>query len=266
MSYKGKQYPYKVDLINNPDDEIVTNQYHPDYARVFGYLNTRNKQALFNFACLPIVTKVDGEKKDVFPIVNRFVYELSKKSDTGLKLVDIINVKKYIIENQEKYRCDVILQKETPLPSSAKMIVRMSYVYNTADTVEESDFFDKAWTNNLSRKPLIDEINIIGYATNTYDIESQAQTEYYAFNNTEDERFMDTGEINNVVDIVRKKHALENGCLNTDWDEDGKKSFLNGNLDAKNWGQTDRRNKSIYMQDPRADNFYPSIGTAMLDV
>src|SRR5690606_2895031 len=117
------------------------------------------------------VQKSDADKKDVFPVVNRFVYELSKKSDTGLKLIDIYNVRKYVIENQEKYRCNVVLQKETPLPSPVKMIVRMSYVYNTDDTVSESDFFEKAWTNNLSRRPMLDEVFIIGYATNTYDIE-----------------------------------------------------------------------------------------------
>jgi hypothetical protein len=274
VSYKGKQYPYKVDLINDPDDEIVTNQYHPDYMRVVAYLNSRNKQTLFNFACLPIIEKSVAEKKDVFPIVNRFVYELSKKTDTGLKLVDMVRIKKFIIEDQEKYQCDVILQKDAPVPSNVKMIVRMSYVYNTDDTVDETDFFEKAWANKLAKRPLVDEINIVGYATNTYDIESQAQTEYYAFNNVEDERFMEEGDINRVVASVRKKHAMENGCLNTDWDEDGRKFYFpdkpskytnpDGDLSATNWGQTNRRNTpSKYEQDPRTDNLYPSIGTSV---
>lgn len=283
VSYTGKQYPYKVDLINDPDDEIVTNQYHPDYSRVVAYLNSRNKQALFNFACLPVVMQSDVEKKDVFPIVNRFVYELSNKTQIGLKLVDITNCKRYLVENQEKIQCNVILHKDSPIPSSLKMIVKLSYVYNTDDTLDENDFFEKAFTMKLQRRPLIDEINIVGYSTNTYDIESQAQTEYYAFASVEDERFLEENDVNNIVRTIRKKHAQENSCLNTDWDEDGKAFFFkdkmntyydpDGDLKSSEWGTTNRRNEqSVYTRNPRpatfynSDNLYSSVGVAMLDI
>jgi hypothetical protein len=276
-AYNGKKYPYKIDLNVDPDEEVVPNQYHPDYTSVVEYLNSRMKPTIFNVAFLPVVMKFDGEKKDVFAVVNRFVFELSRKTKMSLKILDIVKVRKSVIENQEKYQCDIILQKETPLPSKIKMIIRMSYVYNTDDTIDEDDFFEQAWTNKLVKQPILDETFIIGYTPNYYDIESQAQTEYYAFKDVDQENFMDEQDIDKIVKGVRRKHAMENGCVNTTWDEDGRALLNNGKYEAKyevdtslcssNWGNTNRRNeKSAYTKNVYTDNLYPSIGTSMLDV
>jgi len=276
-AYNGKKYPYKIDLNVDQDDDVVPNVYHPDYTSVVEYLNSRLKPTVFNSAFLPVVMKFDGEKRDVYPVVNRFVFELSRKTDTGLKIIDIIKIKKYVIENQEKYRCDIILQKENPLPSKIKMIIRMSYVYNTDDVLDEDDFFEQSWTNKLTKQPILDETFIIGYTPNYYDIESQAQTEFYAFRDNDQENFMNEQDIDKIVKGVRRKHAMENGCINTTWDDDGRALLNDGKSEAKydidtslsssNWGNTNRRNeKSVYTKNVFTDNLYPSIGTSMFDV
>lgn len=267
----GKKYPYKMDYMVNPDsmNEITTtNQYHPDYADVLPVLNGLIKESIFNPATLPVIVKTEGEKKDVFPIANRFVFDLSRKSRVSLSLVDIIYVTKQITEDQERVKFDLVIKKDAPIPSKIRMLLRVAIVYNTDNVVDENNFFDKAWQNKYGKKPILDEVFVLGYSSGYFDIESQAQTEYYALHDVDDTRFMDESTVNNIVKSVRRKHALENGCLNTAWDEDGRDYYVN-DLDASKWGNAERRQHPTALPKPcssyEADEMYGTIGTRIID-
>lgn len=269
----GKKYPYHVDYMVDEDsmyDPLITNQYHPDYVEVLSVLDKMIKQSVFNPATLPVIVKSDGEKKDVYPIANRFVFELSRKTGVSLKLVDIIYIKKQITEDQERIKFDLVIQKESPVPSKIKMLLRVAIIYNTNDVITENNFFDEAWRSSLSRKPLLDEVFVLGYSSGYFDIESQAQTEYYAFKDIDEDSFMDESTVNDVVRSVRRKHALENGCLNVAWDEDGRDYYVS-DLDATNWGNTDRRGTNAHFTSlPKpcssfdSDELYGAIGTKII--
>jgi hypothetical protein len=271
----GKKYPYHMDYALDPEDmfdPITENQYHPDYVEVLSVLNKIIKPSIFNPAALPIVTQTNGEKREVFPIANRFVFDLSRKAGVSLKLVDIIYIKKYITEDQEKMKFDLVIQKETPIPSKMKMLLRVSIIYNTNNVIDENNFFDEAWSTRLTKKPILDEAFVLGYSTGYYDIESQAQTEYYAFKNVDENNFMDESTVDNVVRSVRRKHALETGCLNVTWDEDGRDYWVN-DLDISNWGTSDRRGThSNFTKYPKpcdtdqSNELYGAIGTKIIDI
>lgn len=271
VSFNNKRYPYKVDYAVNPNEMNETstiNQYHPDFADVLVVLNGLIKESIFNPATLPVIVKMEGEKKDVFTIANRFVFDLSRKSKVSLSLVDIIYVTKQITEDQERVKFDIVLKKDAPIPSKIKMLLRVAIVYNTENVVDETNFFDKAWQNKWARKPILDEVFVLGYSSGYFDIESQAQSEYYALPDIDDTRFMDESTVNNIVRSVRRKHALENGCLNNAWDEDGKDYFVN-DLDASKWGSNDRRNKPTALPKAcssyEADQMYGTLGTRIID-
>jgi hypothetical protein len=275
VGWNGKKYPYHMDYALDPEDmfdPITENQYHPDYVEVLSVLNKIIKPSIFNPAALPVVVQTNGEKKDVFPIATRFVFDLSRKAGVSLKLVDIIYVKKYITEDQEKVKFDLVIQKETPIPSKIKMLLRVVIIYNTNNIIDENNFFDEAWSTRLTKKPVLDEAFVLGYSQGYYDIESQAQTEYYAFKDVDDNDFMDESTVDNVVRSVRRKHALETGCLNVTWDEDGRDYWVN-DLDMSNWGNTDRRGiKSNFTKYPKpcdvdkSNELYGAIGTKIIDM
>lgn len=265
----GKKYPYKMDYMINPDSEpSTTNQYNPDYADVLVVLDGLKKESIFNPATLPVIVKTEGEKKDVFPIANRFVFDLSRKARVSLSLVDIIYVTKQVTEDQERVKFDLVIKKDAPLPSKIRMLLRVAIVYNTDNVVNENNFFDKAWQNKLGKKPILDEVFVLGYSSGYFDIESQAQTEYYSLHDVDDTRFMDESTVNNIVKSVRRKHALENGCLNTAWDEDGRDYYVN-DLDASKWGNAERRSNPTALPKPcssyEADEMYGTIGTRIID-
>lgn len=275
VGYNGKKYPYKIDYAIDPEDmydPITTNQYHPDYVEVLSVLNKLIKPSIFNPSTLPVSVVANGEKKDVLPIASRFVHDLSRRSGVSLALVDIIYIKKYITEDQEKISFDLIIQKEATqdqLPSKVKMLLRCVIVYNTENVVDQNNFFDEAWSTRMTKKPILDSAFVLGYSTSYFDIESQAQTEYYAFKDVDDKKFMDESTVNNIVRAVRRKHALENGCLNVDWDEDGRDYWVS-DLDASKWGQTDRRNTNFskYPKPCTTDQsqeLYGAFGTKIFD-
>jgi hypothetical protein len=270
----GKKYPYKMKYIYDPNedyDPITINQYHPDYVEVLSVLNKMIKPSIFNPTALPVIMQQDGDKKDVFPIANRFVFELSRKASVSLKLIDIIYVKKQITEDQERVKFDLVIQKETPIPTKIKMLLRVAVIFNTENVVDENNFFEAAWKTKLSRRPILDEVFVLGYSSGYFDIESQAQTEYYAFKDIDDNSFMDESTVNDVVKAVRRKNALETGCLNVAWDEDGRDYYV-ADIDASNWGMTDRRGvKSNFSKLPKpcsseeSNELYGTIGTRIID-
>jgi len=275
VGMSGNKYPYDVEYALDPEDmfdPITENQYNPDYVEVLSVLDKLIKPSIFNPAALPVVVQTKGEKRDVFPVANRFVFDLSRKAGVSLKLIDIIHVKKYITEDQEKVKFVLVLQKETPIPSKIKMLLSVTIIYNTNNVVDENNFFDEAWSTRLTKKPILDEAFVLGYSTGYYDIESQAQTEYYAFKDVDDNDFMDQSTVDNVVRSVRRKHALETGCLNVTWDEDGRDYWVN-NLDMSNWGNADRRGKNArFSKYPKpcdtdeSNELYGSIGTKIIDI
>ncbi len=269
----GKRYPYKIDYAVDPEDmydPITTNQYHPDYVEVLSVLNKLIKPSIFNPATLPVSVIANGEKKDVFPLATRFVFDLSRRSSVSLKLVDIIYIKKYITEDQEKISFDLVIQKESPIPSKVKMLLRCVIIYNTNNVVDGNNFFDEAWSTKLTKKPILDSAFVLGYSTGYFDIESQAQTEYYAFKDVDDTKFMDESTVNSVVSAVRRKHALENGCLNVSWDEDGRDYWVS-DLDASSWGNTNRRNTDFSKypkpcSSDQSNELYGAFGTKVFDI
>jgi len=270
----NRKYPYRVDYIADPLENYkpeVINPYHPDYVEVISVVDKLIKPSIFNPASLPIVVNVEADKKDAFPIANRFVYDLSKKAGISLKLVDIIYVRKQLTDSQERLKFDIVVQKELPIPTKIKMLMRVVIVYNTDDVVNEDNFFDKAWQTRLNKKPILDEVYILGYSSGYFDIESQAQTEYYAFKDVDDTSFMDNSTVNGIVQAVRRRHALETGCLNAAWDEDGR-DYAVRDLDASNWGMVDRRGLNAqFTKAPKpcgsfeSDQLYGAIGTKVLD-
>ena len=233
MSIKDRKEfpPYDMDTLLNPQDiDFQDNsQYHPDYVEVLAVINKYRWASIFNLANIPVLRVVEAEKRDVYPWANKFIFSLSRKSGVGLRLVDIIRVMKFITEDQTKLQFDLVLQKETPVPTRVKMILRVSLVfdYNTAN---ETDFF-KAHTSWYRLTPKLDEAFIVGFTTGYYDIASEATTQYYSFSNLENDQYFDPETIRKVVRRKKLRSDMETSCLNTLWDEDGRNYYGNNGGD-----------------------------------
>lgn len=239
------------DLLAEPScysEEKTSNKYHPDYADVLAIINEYSSNTIFNIANRP-VTKAVGDgtgKKDVWTFANKFIFDLSRKSGAELELIDINTVIKYLTEDQTKYQFNMVIQKNNPKPTKVKMILNVSCV--TGEIYSNEDSFEQAVTSSIQPLPQLDKIDIIGFSTGSYDIQSERTTQYYAFNNLEDDEMMNPDEIARVVRKKQFANDAEMRSLTTLWDEDGRNYYIPDNV-----------------RNPIDDNEFPTVGTPMMD-
>lgn len=228
-------------LTGEKQDFIDENKFHPDYSELISIIEEYNKGSIFNIANQPVLRVMDAEKRDVWPWANKFIFQMSERAAVTLKMIDIFRVKKFITEDETKYQFDLVIQKEGPTMTKVKMILRVSCVFkfNYAD---EGAFF-KAHTDLFKPTPELDEIFIVGYSTGYYDILSERHSEYYAFNNLQNDEVIDQETIRKT--LRRKRFQLDSQTrgLNILFDEDGREF---ANLDEP-------------------DNIYSGIGTPIIE-
>ncbi len=225
---KVLRYNFKKSSLDNdanllmditPADFSSTDQYHPDYSDILGIINEYSKGSIFNAANTPVLRVVDAEKRDVYPWCSKFVFELARRAGCSLKIIDIIRVRKYITEDESKYQFDVVLQKDGPIITKVKMVLRVSCVFKF-DYATEGSFF-KANTSLFKPTPELDEIFIVGFTTNYYDILSERNSEYYSFTNMENDEVIDPETIQRVLRRRKYQKDNESRALNILWDENG---------------------------------------------
>lgn len=194
-------------------------KYDQDYAELQLVIDNLIPDAVFNPAVLPLSTTGRGEKRDVYPHANKFIYKLGRQAGLGLRLIDIRRILRETTETQTRYSYELIVQRDTPEPSQRMAVIAVQMVLDFSQPNGEGFFKDYMLTNEPT--PKLESVVIIEYVNDYVDLQSEAVTQFYAIDGDESENFLKQNEIRKIVTDTRKKHNTEIRDLNVLIDENG---------------------------------------------
>jgi len=212
-----------------------TEALHNEYKELVGLIENYYDAARFNVINLPVEGPLHIEKRNVFEMARKFIKLLQNKTGTSYKIEDITNSYKYKTDKETKFIFDIVLKKETPKESSTKIVLNVSLVRD--NWTDQTKFFKGEVYETETR---IEYIYIAGFVSkdnqfiqeydSAYD---KRQSDFYAFEQLEDDILMDKDCVKRIVDQKKREHLDEVDTRNTNYDEDGKGFYDRDFLETK---------------------------------
>jgi hypothetical protein len=198
------------------------NQYYEDYEEMQLVIDNMTPDAVFNQANLPLTTSGRGEKRDVYPHANKLVYKIGRQAGIGLSLIDICKIRRETIETQTRYTFELIVQRDTPVPCRNMAVIEVQLIldFSQENGPSGEGFFNEYMLTN-EPTPKIESITVLKTVQDYMDLQSEAVTQFYAFDNNESSNFAKQEEIKRIVRETRKKHDNDVRDLNVLLDENG---------------------------------------------
>jgi hypothetical protein len=125
-----------------------------------------------------------------------------------IKLLKIDRVEKYVTSDQIRFIVFMIIQK---INVSDQMIIKVSFVMNNVDINKDRTFNDKYAKEDLNIQ--IEEIFVVGYLTDHSYGSTSNRSNFYEFENIEQNNFIDQNEIIRQLQQKYKQREIDGNGL-----------------------------------------------------
>lgn len=140
--------------------------------------------------------------------------------NTGVKLIALEKTQKYETDDEIKYTCLMIIQKNL---SNDQMLIKISFVINKRELNDENNFFKKM---DVNLNVVTEQISIEGYlsdkGTDSTKLYENIKDTYYDFDGFEHNNIMNNADIEKQLLAYQKKRAAEIDYRNSTLDEFGR--------------------------------------------